>query len=133
MFAIIKYHKDSDYLTPNTLNAEGVPRKGHTCTDLDFCTETGYGTNIKLQSSCPPILSPTPTTYFNVSNIKISVTRKGSSSWQRRVYKKQLVGFHLEYCILAHFQALHSASYTHTPLCMQDRQALQTIQLVRKE
>lgn len=100
MFATIKYHKDSDYSTPNTLNAEGVPRKGHTCADLDYCTETGYGRNMKLQSSSPPILSPTPATYFNVNNIKISVTRKGNSSLQRRVYKKQLVGFHLEYCIL---------------------------------
>lgn len=28
----------------------------------------------------PPILSPTPATYSNVNNIKISVTRKGNSS-----------------------------------------------------
>lgn len=118
MFATIKYHEDSDYSTPNTLNAGGVPGKGHTCTDLNYCTDTGYGRNIKLQSSSPPILSSTPTTYFSVSNIKISVTRKGSSRWQRRVYKKQFVGFHLEYCILyiCRLFILHH-TYTHPYAC----------------
>lgn len=125
MFATIKYHKNSNYSTPNTLNAEGVPRKGHTSTDLAYCTETGHGRNNKLQSSSPPFFHLLQLfIYFNVNNIKISVTRKGNSSWQTRVYIKQLVGFHLEYCIL-HICWLLILHHTHTLLCMQDRQVLQ--------
>lgn len=70
----------------------------------------------------PPILSPTPAIYFNVNNIKISVTRKGNSSWQRRVYIKHLVGFHLEYCIL-HICWLFILHHTHTHTPMYARQA----------
>lgn len=68
--------------------------------------------------------------YFNVNNIKINVTRKGNSSWQRRVYIKQVVGVHLEYCIL-HICWLfilhltHTHTHTPSPLCMRDREVLQ--------
>lgn len=55
MFATIKYQKNSHYLTPSILNAEGVPKKAHACTDLVYCTEAGRGRNAKLQSSSPTV------------------------------------------------------------------------------
>jgi len=52
--AIDDCHHEISYLTPSILHTEGVPKKDHTYTDLVYCTETGYGRNIKLQSSSPP-------------------------------------------------------------------------------
>lgn len=121
-FATIKYQVDSDYLNPSILNAKGVPKKGHTCTDLVCCTETGYGRNIKLQSFPPTIfhlLQPLTLKWTTWDQCD----QKGNSD--KRVYKKQLAGFLIEYCILhicwlfilRFFLYVHISTHTYIHTC----------------